>query len=115
MAENFYQETTAAPETPFDLSLRPPGFGEFHGQEKIKERLMLMVEAARQRSDVLEVARVRRAEDAAYPDGVLVDHPKGPLDVQAQVVGVVRDVAGLDVEVGAELFPAHLQLRRRCQ
>ena len=54
MAENFYQETTAAPETPFDLSLRPPGFGEFHGQEKIKERLMLMVEAARQRSDVLE-------------------------------------------------------------
>ena len=53
MAENFYQETTAAPETPFDLSLRPPGFGEFHGQEKIKERLMLMVAAARQRSDVL--------------------------------------------------------------
>ena len=54
MAENFYQETTAAPETTFDLSLRPPGFGEFHGQEKVKERLMLMVEAARQRDDVLE-------------------------------------------------------------
>lgn len=54
MAENFYQETTEAPETPFDLSLRPPGFGEFHGQEKVKERLMLMVEAARQRKDVLE-------------------------------------------------------------
>jgi len=54
MAENFYQQTTEAPDTPFDLSLRPPGFGEFHGQEKIKERLMLMVEAARQRRDVLE-------------------------------------------------------------
>ncbi|NIP95629.1 MAG: Holliday junction branch migration DNA helicase RuvB [Akkermansiaceae bacterium] len=54
MAENFYSETTEAPDTPFDLSLRPPGFGEFHGQEKVKERLMLMVEAARQRQDVLE-------------------------------------------------------------
>jgi Holliday junction DNA helicase RuvB len=54
MAENFYQETTEAPETPFDLTLRPPGFEEFHGQEKVKERLMLMVEAARQRQDVLE-------------------------------------------------------------
>lgn len=54
MAENFYQEATEAPETPFDLSLRPPGFSEFHGQEKVKERLMLMVEAARQRKDVLE-------------------------------------------------------------
>ena len=50
MADNSYQE----PEPPFDLSLRPPGFGEFHGQEKVKERLMLMVEAARQRKDVLE-------------------------------------------------------------
>lgn len=50
MADNSYQE----PDPPFDLSLRPPEFGEFHGQEKVKERLMLMVEAARQRKDVLE-------------------------------------------------------------
>ncbi|MDP7657248.1 MAG: AAA family ATPase, partial [Roseibacillus sp.] len=50
MADNSHQE----PDPPFDLSLRPPGFGEFHGQEKVKERLMLMVEAARQRKDVLE-------------------------------------------------------------
>ncbi len=54
MAENFYQETTEAPETPFDLSLRPPDFKDFHGQDKIKERLVLMVAAARQRGDVLE-------------------------------------------------------------
>ncbi len=50
MAENPIQE----PDSPFDLSLRPPGFEEFHGQEKVTERLMLMVEAARQREDVLE-------------------------------------------------------------
>lgn len=54
MSENFYQETTEAPETPFDVSLRPPAFQDFHGQDKIKDRLILMVEAARQRGDVLE-------------------------------------------------------------
>ena len=50
MAENSIQE----PDPPFDLTLRPPGFEEFYGQEKVTERLMLMVEAARQREDVLE-------------------------------------------------------------
>ena len=50
MAENSIQE----PDPPFDLTLRPPGFEDFHGQEKVTERLMLMVEAARQREDVLE-------------------------------------------------------------
>lgn len=37
-----------------DKSLRPPAFSEFEGQQKVTERLMLMVEAAEKRSDVLE-------------------------------------------------------------
>ncbi len=37
-----------------DKSLRPPDFSEFCGQEKVKERLMLMVEAAKQRGDALD-------------------------------------------------------------
>ena len=37
-----------------DISLRPPDFSEFCGQEKVKERLMLMVDAARMRGDVLD-------------------------------------------------------------
>ena len=45
---------TSAPPSELDVSLRPPVFAEFIGQEKIKERLMLMVEAARQRRDVLD-------------------------------------------------------------
>ncbi|MFV1994204.1 MAG: Holliday junction branch migration DNA helicase RuvB [Verrucomicrobiales bacterium] len=53
MSDNFYTETTSAPESAFDVSLRPPAFSEFCGQDKVTERLMLMVEAARQRSDVL--------------------------------------------------------------
>ena len=53
MKENFYSEATEAPETPFDISLRPPAFSEFRGQDKVKDRLLLMVEAAKQRGDVL--------------------------------------------------------------
>lgn len=52
--ESFYTRTTEAPPTGFDLSLRPPAFSEFCGQEKIKERLLLMVEAAKMRGDVLD-------------------------------------------------------------
>lgn len=54
MGDSFYTRTAETPPTPFDLSLRPPAFAEFCGQEKIKDRLMLMVEAARQRGDVLD-------------------------------------------------------------
>lgn len=54
MSENFYQKTTSAPTTSYDVNLRPPVFSEFIGQDKVKDRLLLMVEAARQRGDVLD-------------------------------------------------------------
>ncbi len=37
-----------------EINLRPPDFDAFCGQEKVKERLMLMVAAAKQRGDVLD-------------------------------------------------------------
>lgn len=43
-----------SPDTAFDISLRPPLFEEFTGQEKTVERLQLLVEAARQRGDALQ-------------------------------------------------------------
>ena len=52
--DTFYDQTANAPESPFDIALRPPDFSEFHGQEKVKERLMLSVEAAKQRGDTLD-------------------------------------------------------------
>jgi holliday junction DNA helicase RuvB len=52
--ENFYQETVQSPKTAFDVSLRPPLFSEFQGQVRVRERLELMVAAAKQRGDVLE-------------------------------------------------------------
>lgn len=54
MGESYYTQTTESAKTNFDLSLRPPAFSEFCGQEKIKDRLLLMVEAAKQRDDVLD-------------------------------------------------------------
>jgi Holliday junction DNA helicase RuvB len=54
MSETFYQQATNAPPSELEVSLRPPDFGEFVGQDKIKERLMLMVEAAGQRGDALD-------------------------------------------------------------
>src|SRR5579862_4116572 len=54
VADDFISRTIEAPDTPFDISLRPPMFSEFAGQEKVCERLELMVEACKQRGDVLE-------------------------------------------------------------
>src|SRR6202051_1093373 len=42
------------PDAAFEISLRPPAFSEFTGQVKVRERLELMVEAAKMRGDVLE-------------------------------------------------------------
>lgn len=53
MKENFHTETTESPENDFDISLRPQDLEQFRGQGKVKERLALMVEAAKNRGDVL--------------------------------------------------------------
>ena len=54
MPDHPAQRLNETPGTPFDVSLRPPMFSEFSGQDKICERLELMVQAAQQRGDVLE-------------------------------------------------------------
>jgi Holliday junction DNA helicase RuvB len=52
--KDFLREAAEAPETPLDVSLRPPMFSEFAGQRRVVERLELMVDAARHRGDVLQ-------------------------------------------------------------
>jgi Holliday junction DNA helicase RuvB len=52
-----WQSVTPAlndPDSPFDLALRPTDFAEFHGQTKVKEQLLVMVEAARLRNESLD-------------------------------------------------------------
>ena len=53
MSQNYYQEATNAPTSELDITLRPAHFGEFLGQTKVKDRLLLMVEAALQRGEAL--------------------------------------------------------------
>jgi Holliday junction DNA helicase RuvB len=43
-------------DSPFDLALRPGNFEEFHGQTKVKEQLLVMVEAAKMRGEPLDHA-----------------------------------------------------------
>ncbi len=51
---SLYSRLSEAPVGEQEINLRPPDFSEFCGQEKVKERLMLMVAAAKQRGDVLD-------------------------------------------------------------
>ncbi len=51
---NVVEEARRDVETAFDVSLRPPAFAEFSGQEKVRSRLEVLVTAARQRGDVLD-------------------------------------------------------------
>jgi len=48
--------TLNRPDQDFDIKLRPSRFEDFTGQEKIKERLELFVQAAKAREDVLDHA-----------------------------------------------------------
>jgi Holliday junction DNA helicase RuvB len=109
VAENFYQETIQSPKSPFDLSLRPPLFSEFQGQARVKERLELMVAAAKQRGDVLEhillsgppgLGKTSLAFILANSMGVNIKPTSGPMIEKA------GDLAGLltTLERGDILF-----------
>ncbi|MDB6069663.1 MAG: ruvb: holliday junction dna helicase ruvb, partial [Verrucomicrobiales bacterium] len=52
--DQFYHQAVEAPASAFDVSLRPPVFAEFQGQQKVVELLTMRVEAAKQRGDVLD-------------------------------------------------------------
>lgn len=54
MTERFITDTLGKSDTEFDISLRPSRFADFVGQDKVRERLELFVEAARGRKDVLD-------------------------------------------------------------
>ncbi len=102
-------EDTEAPDTPFDVSLRPPAFSEFAGQDKVRERLELLVAAARGRGDVLEhvllsgppgLGKTTLAYIIAQSMGVNIKSTSGP------VIEKAGDLAGLltTLERGDLLF-----------
>ncbi len=97
------------PDTPFDVSLRPPAFSEFEGQDKVRERLELLVAAARGRGDVLEhvllsgppgLGKTTLAHIIAQSMGTSIKNTSGP------VIEKAGDLAGLltTLERGDILF-----------
>ncbi len=109
MPDDFISQTLEAPKTAFDISLRPPMFSEFAGQEKVCERLELMVQAAQQRGDVLEhvllsgppgLGKTTLAYILAGAMGVNIKNTSGPTIEKA------GDLAGLltTLERGDVLF-----------
>ena len=103
------QKIADTPDTPFDVSLRPPMFSEFAGQEKVCQRFELMVQAAQQRGDVLDhillsgppgLGKTTLANIIANAMGVNVKSTSGPTIEKA------GDLAGLltNLEEGDVLF-----------
>ena len=101
--------TDDTPDTPFDVSLRPPAFSEFAGQDKVRERLELLVAAAKGRGDVLEhillsgppgLGKTTLAYIVAQSMGVNIKSTSGP------VIEKAGDLAGLltTLERGDVLF-----------
>lgn len=51
--KNFIESSFSQPDASFDVPLRPQSLTEFVGQDQIRERLEVLIEAAKQRRDVL--------------------------------------------------------------
>jgi len=103
MNRDFQIPAEDAPDTAFDISLRPPLFEEFTGQEKTVERLELLVEAARQRGESLQhillsgppgLGKTSLAYIIGNAMGVEVKSTSGPMIEKA------GDLAGLLTNIG---------------
>jgi len=100
-------EALNLPNQELDLSLRPDTFRDFVGQAKVRERLELAVEAARQRGDVLDhvllsgppgLGKTTLAYIVAEAMGVNIKSTSGPIiDKPGDLAGLLTGLERGDV------------------
>ena len=109
MAERFVTDVLAKPDAALDQSLRPSLFADFTGQAKVRERLEIAVEAARQRDEAIDhvllhgppgLGKTTLANIIARCMGASIKCTSGPTIEKA------GDLAGLltNLEAGDVLF-----------
>lgn len=117
MVESFYQQSQNHPDKHLERSLRPPDFKDFHGQEKVTERLMLMIEAARLRDDVLEhillagppgLGKTTLANIICHATGTQLHTTSGPqIEKAGDLAGILTNVQKGDVLFIDEIHRLH--------
>lgn len=115
--EDSYQQSKGIPDDANDRSLRPPAFSEFQGQEKVTERLMLMVEAAKRRDDVLEhillsgppgLGKTTLANIIANATGTTLHTTSGPqIEKAGDLAGVLTNIQRGDILFIDEIHRLH--------
>jgi len=117
MDDTFQDKTSQMQDQNYEQSLRPPAFSEFHGQDKIKERLVLMVEAAQKRDDVLEhvllsgppgLGKTTLANIIAGAAGTQLHTTSGPqIEKAGDLAGVLTNVQKGDILFIDEIHRLH--------